>query len=46
MLASGASLPLAMRVANLAAGGVVGKLGTATVTAAELVRELQQLGLH
>ena len=46
MLASGASLPLAMRVANLAAGVVVGKLGTATVTAAELVRELQQLGLH
>ncbi len=46
MLASGADLPLAMRVANLAAGVVVGKLGTATVTAAELVRELEQLGLH
>ncbi len=46
MLASGADLALAMRVANLAAGVVVGKLGTATVTATELVQELQQLGLH
>jgi bifunctional ADP-heptose synthase (sugar kinase/adenylyltransferase) len=34
-----------MRVANLAAGVVVGKLGTATVTAAELSHELQEAGL-
>lgn len=45
LMASGADLPLAMRVANLAAGVVVGKLGTATVTAAELARELQVAGL-
>jgi D-glycero-beta-D-manno-heptose-7-phosphate kinase len=36
MLASGASLPDAMRLANRAAGVVVGKLGTATCTLAEL----------
>jgi rfaE bifunctional protein kinase chain/domain len=41
LLASGADMPLAMHVANLAAGLVVGKLGTATVTAAELAYELQ-----
>jgi rfaE bifunctional protein kinase chain/domain len=45
LIASGADLPLAMRVANLAAGVVVGKLGTATVTAAELSHELQEAGL-
>ena len=36
MLAAGASLENAMRVANRAAGIVVGKLGTATATPAEL----------
>jgi len=36
MLASGADLPAAMRVANRAAGIVVGKLGTAVVTPDEL----------
>jgi bifunctional ADP-heptose synthase (sugar kinase/adenylyltransferase) len=36
MLASGANLADAMRWANRAAGIVVGKLGTATVTPAEL----------
>jgi rfaE bifunctional protein kinase chain/domain len=36
MLAAGASLPDAVRIANEAAGVVVGKLGTATVTPAEL----------
>jgi hypothetical protein len=45
MIATGAALPLAMRVANLAAGVVVGKLGTATVTAAELARELEHFDL-
>ena len=45
MMATGADLPLAMRVANLAAGVVVGKLGTATVTAIELSHELQNAGL-
>ena len=44
MLATGADFPLAMQVANLAAGVVVGKLGTATVTAFELARELQHTG--
>jgi len=45
MLATGADLPLAMRVANLAAGVVVGKLGTATVSADELSHELQHFDL-
>jgi rfaE bifunctional protein kinase chain/domain len=36
MLAAGASWPEAVRLANLAAGVVVGKLGTAAVTRAEL----------
>ncbi len=40
MLASGASLPEAMRVANHAAGIVVGKLGTAVVTRDELLADL------
>ena len=39
MLGSGLSLPQAMRQANLAAGIVVGKLGTATCS----IEELQQL---
>jgi bifunctional ADP-heptose synthase (sugar kinase/adenylyltransferase) len=36
MLAAGASLENAMRIANRAASIVVGKLGTATATPAEL----------
>jgi rfaE bifunctional protein kinase chain/domain len=36
MLASGAELPHAMRLANVAAGVVVGKLGTATCSLDEL----------
>lgn len=36
LLAAGASLPAAVRIANEAAGVVVGKLGTATVTPDEL----------
>ena len=39
MLAAGAELDDAMRVANRAAGIVVGKLGTAAATRDELVRE-------
>jgi rfaE bifunctional protein kinase chain/domain len=39
-LANGAPLEQAARLANLAAGIVVGKLGTASVTAAELLHEL------
>lgn len=41
-LASGADLPTAARLANLAAGVVVGKVGTATVTAAEIFEYLQR----
>jgi rfaE bifunctional protein kinase chain/domain len=41
MVASGAGLHDAMRVANHAAGIVVGKLGTAVVTRGELLRSLQ-----
>lgn len=40
MLASGASLPDAVRLANRAAGIVVGKLGTAVATRAELEHSL------
>lgn len=45
-LAIGAGEPLAAasRLANVAAGIVVGKRGTATVTPSELVRELNRLG--
>lgn len=46
-LASGSGLPQAMSLANTAAGVVVGKLGTATVTTEELRHELRnesQLG--
>lgn len=46
-LAAGVELPQAMVLANTAAGVVVGKLGTATVTTEELRRELRnesQLG--
>ena len=40
MLASGAALPDAMRIANRAAGIVVGKLGTAVVSREEIVRDM------
>jgi D-glycero-beta-D-manno-heptose-7-phosphate kinase len=40
MLAAGASMTDAMRIANRAAGVVVGKLGTATVTQQELMAAL------
>jgi len=41
-LASGASFPEAAYIANQAAGIVVGKIGTATVTKEELVREINR----
>jgi len=41
-LAAGLALPQATALANLAAGIVVGKLGTATVTVAELRRVLRE----
>jgi bifunctional ADP-heptose synthase (sugar kinase/adenylyltransferase) len=40
MVGAGADLPAAMRVANHAAGIVVGKLGTAVVHREELVESL------
>jgi rfaE bifunctional protein kinase chain/domain len=40
MLASGADLSVAMRIANRAAGIVVGKLGTAVVSREEIIQEL------
>ena len=40
-IAAGADMPSAMALANLAAGVVVGKLGTATVTPAELQRAMR-----
>jgi rfaE bifunctional protein kinase chain/domain len=43
MVAAGADLPAAMRVANHAAGIVVGKLGTAVVHREELLESLQTL---
>ena len=43
-LAAGHPLPDAMRIANAAAGIVVGKLGTATVTAEELAHALHVQG--
>lgn len=42
MLASGADLPDAMRMANRAAGIVVGKLGTAVVTREEIIQDMQK----
>lgn len=42
MLASGAELPDAVRIANRAAGIVVSKLGTASVSRAELMRDIAQ----
>jgi len=41
MLASGADLSAAMRIANRAAGIVVGKLGTAVVSREEIVQDMQ-----
>jgi rfaE bifunctional protein kinase chain/domain len=40
MLASGAELPVAMRIANRAAGIVVGKLGTAVVSREEILHDM------
>lgn len=40
MLASGAGLPDAMRIANRAAGIVVGKLGTAVVSREEILQDM------
>jgi len=40
MLASGADLPFAVRIANRAAGIVVGKLGTAVVSREEIIRDM------
>ena len=40
MLASGADLPDAMRIANRAAGIVVGKLGTAVVSREEIIKDM------
>lgn len=40
MLASGAELPDAMRIANRAAGIVVGKLGTAVVSREEIIKDM------
>lgn len=42
MLASGADLSDAMRIANRAAGIVVGKLGTAVVSREEIVQDMQE----
>lgn len=41
MLASGAAMPEAMRIANRAAGIVVGKLGTAVVSREEIVQDMR-----
>jgi rfaE bifunctional protein kinase chain/domain len=43
VVAAGAPMPDAVGLANLAAGVVVGKLGTATVTPAELVAAVREL---
>jgi len=44
-IAAGASIPHAAYLANAAAGVVVGKLGTATVGAAELAAALDEVGV-
>ncbi|MDD4927849.1 MAG: D-glycero-beta-D-manno-heptose-7-phosphate kinase [Gallionella sp.] len=44
MLASGADLPVAMRIANRAAGIVVGKLGTAVVSREEIILDMREEG--
>lgn len=41
MLASGANLPFAVRIANRAAGIVVGKLGTAVVSRDEIIQDIK-----
>jgi D-glycero-beta-D-manno-heptose-7-phosphate kinase len=41
MMAAGAGLPQAVHIANRAAGIVVGKLGTATVSREELINDLK-----
>jgi D-glycero-beta-D-manno-heptose-7-phosphate kinase len=41
MLASGADLPFAVRIANRAAGIVVGKLGTAMVSREEIIQDMK-----
>ncbi|HUK02443.1 MAG TPA: D-glycero-beta-D-manno-heptose-7-phosphate kinase [Steroidobacteraceae bacterium] len=45
-IAGGAELGAAARLANIAAGIVVGKFGTATVTAPEIMTRLDSLGEH
>jgi len=42
MLACGAGLPDAMRIANRAAGIVVGKLGTSVVSREEIIRDISE----
>lgn len=44
MMASGAALPDAMRIANRAAGIVVGKLGTAVVSREEIIQDMGMFG--
>ena len=44
MLAAGATLPDAVRIANRAAGIVVGKLGTAVVSREEIIKEIWEEG--
>ncbi len=44
MLASGADMHDAMRIANRAAGIVVGKLGTAVVSREEIVKDIGEEG--
>jgi len=43
MLASGADLPTAVRIANRAAGIVVGKLGTAVVSREEIIKDISEV---
>ncbi len=43
MIASGADLPVAMRIANRAAGIVVGKLGTAVVSREEIIKNMSEM---
>jgi rfaE bifunctional protein kinase chain/domain len=43
MLASGAALPDSMRIANRAAGIVVGKLGTAVVSREEIINDIGEV---
>ncbi len=44
MMACGADMPYAMRIANRAAGIVVGKLGTAVVSREEIVKDMLDSG--